>query len=245
MKLVQNSFCILCFTLVIVFFVKSLEAQVNERNWLDTNTMFTREEAKERFSFALKFNGGVSVTSFNKEKREYFASSVSINNEFGIALNKWNFAIGWGGLFETELKKEIIMQDQLLPVGSSFGIWRNSLNLGYSFDLIPKLSLQPKVGVVRIKHHPPRDMELNQFFKAYRSSGIELGISIYNYWPLRNRLSTTDRGFQFLAWFISFDRTFINYTDVYHGFGRNSFIIMLGGELKIYFYELKPKKVVK
>lgn len=215
-------------------------AQKNTRNWLDTNTMFTQDEVKERFSFALKFNYGVGVTSFNKDKREYLGGKATLNNEFGIAMNKWNLAIGWNA-FKSESKKDIMMQDQLLQAGAAFWIWRNSLNLGYSLDLIPKLSLQPRVGVVRIKHHPPRNIALNQYFKPYRSTGLELGVSLYNYWLLRNTVSQ-GKGFPFFAWFISFDRTFINYTGVNPEFGRNSFIIQFGGELKLYLYELKPKK---
>lgn len=233
---------VLCLNLIFLFFSNSCSAQESERRWIDTNTMFTRKEAKERFSFALKFNYALGLNFLNKEKREYLTGNASLNNEFGIAWYQWNLAIGWN-FFKSKLKQDIFLQDQLLKSGSSFEIWRNSLNLGYSFDLIPKLSIQPRVGVVRIKHHPPSDMELNQFFRSYRSSGVELGIAIYNYWHIRS-LVAQGKGFPFVAWFVSFDQTFIDYTRVYPGFGRNSFIFQLGAEFKPYFFELKPKKRV-
>ncbi len=206
---------------------------------IDTNTLLSREEVKRQFAFAFKFNMSLSAITLNELARQYFDTKFALDNAFGIAIHKWNFAIGWS-YYSKDSKKDIFTQNQLVVANSTFGFTRNYLNLGYSLDIAPSFSIEPKIGVTRMKFFPPTNMEIEQFFRRERTTGLDLGLTL-NIYKLLNNEMTKGKGFPYIAWFLGVEQNFINYKSFYPEFGSNSFIVSFGIALKPYIHVLNQR----
>jgi hypothetical protein len=151
----------------------------NNNSRLDTNTVFRNREDLSIYSFAFKFNMSGNYTYINRN-RSVINNPMGYDNAFGLAFYRCNFLIGWSG-GTTKTHDETIINNLLLNSNRSINYTRNYLNFGYSLDVFKKVSIEPFIGLTRVKISVNNEFEYGVKYDELRLGGIDLGLTIHYY----------------------------------------------------------------
>lgn len=227
------NFCLLSFK--VDFQYSSKDHNLESFSYTDTSTQFSTKEELSIYDFAFKFEMGV----YNiLNKRNDFNSFVSLDNSFGVALNKWNVLIGWSG-GNIENLSDMILDDNILSPKNELSFMRNYLNFSYSFDLIKKLSFEPFVGVQRFKFYPKNDPQENIFYSMKRLTGLNTGLSAYFYFYSNANFYPTS--ILNVAFFFSVSHTWMNYKILNPNMENNHFEFKCGFAIKPFIRQKRKK----
>lgn len=178
-----------------------------------------------RSKFGYRVEMAVSNYYYGYKTTGWIGQHRGPNFNFIFVANKLNFGFRFKPS-TIDPKKEIEFNDQALPTTVKLNNIKLDYYVGYSFDFLKLISVEPYVGYNRSHFLVINEDELNEKFPVKKTGGFIIGTTFNKYFKLK--------GYGYVSIFGTTGYGFINYEKINSNLDNGCFEWNLGLALKIF-----------
>lgn len=200
----------------------------------DSLKQYYIQKCKMRSKFGVRLEIGISKYYYDQKTSNWIGNHFGPTFNLYFSYDKFNIGARFKP-FTVNPNEELNFNNQILNKNAKLNPNKIDYVIGYSFNHQTNFTIEPTIGYSLAKFVVINQKEINQSFSFPNIGGLIIGITINKYFRIKE--------IEYIAFFISTNYCFIDYSIIHPNLGKNYFELNFGLALKGFFEKRFIKKL--